>query len=145
MAGAATLALALVGGGAIAQLTGMEAYDFKVQMENYPPPNETQIKSLLEGAKAQSWTNGLILLTEAKLTYFNTNGALEMIAQTPSCIFDSAPAQRTVHSTNHLQIRSANERFFLEGDGFLLQTNGVLIVSNKVHTVLILSGKSLKP
>ena len=143
---ATALAIAWLGTSARAQLTGMEAYDFKVQLENYPPPNEMQIKSLLEGDKAQSWSNGLIHITAAKLSYFSSNGVVEMIAESPSCVFDSAPSQRTISSTNHLRIHSANERFSLEGDGFLLQTNGVLIVSNRVQTLLRnLPGRSPKP
>ena len=143
---AIALAIVWLGTVARAQLTGMEAYDFKVQLENYPPPNENQIKSLLEGDKAQSWSNGLILITAAKLSYFSSNGLIEMVAESPSCVFDSAPAQRTISSTNHLRIHSANERFTLEGDGFLLQTNNVLIVSNRVHTLIRnLQGKAPKP
>ena len=143
---ATALAIVWLGTVARAQFSGMEAYDFKVQLENYPPPNEMQIKSFLEGDKAQSRSNGLILITAAKLSYFSSNGMLEMIAESPSCVFDSTPGQRTISSTNHLRIRSANERFTLEGDGFFLQTNSVLIVSNRVHTVLRnLQGRSLKP
>ena len=143
---ATALAIARLGTVARAQLTGMEAYDFKVQLENYPPPNEMQIKSLLEGDKAQSWSNGLILITAAKLSSFSSNGLVEMIAESPSCVFDSAPGKRTISSTNHLRIRSADERFTLEGDGFSLQTNNVLFVSNRVHTLIRnLQGKSPKP
>lgn len=112
----------------------MEALNFKVQMENYPPPNEAQTKTLLEGEKAQPLGNGLILLIAAKISTFATNGALETVAQTPRCIFDSA--QRIVSSTGTMSIQSADGRFFLEGVGFLLQTNGNLILSNDVHTII---------
>ena len=119
----------------IQDLSGMEASDFKYQIENYPPPNEAQIKTLLEGAKAQAQSAGMILITEAKLKTFSTNGTLEMLAQSPKCMLDSV--QRTVSSSNSLQIETTDGRFLLEGEGFLLQqTNSHLIISNRVHTVL---------
>ena len=116
-------------------LTGMEASDFKFQWENYPPPNEGQVKTMLEGAKASAQSAGLIMITEARLKTFSTNGTLEMLAQTPKCMLDSV--QKTVSSSNALQIQSTDGRFLLEGEGFLLQqTNSHLIISNRVHTVL---------
>jgi hypothetical protein len=130
------------------QVAGMEATDFKVQLENYPPPNEAQTKTLLEGAKAQPQSEGQILLTEAKLKTFSTNGVLGLIAHAPQCIFDSM--QRTISSTGRLHVQTADGRFTLEGEGFSLQqgqqTNTHLLISNRVHTVIVTSsGKPLKP
>jgi hypothetical protein len=117
------------------ELSGMEASDFKFQWENYPPPNEAQVKTLLEGDKAQAQSAGLILLTEARLKTFSTNGTLEVLAQSPKCTLDSV--QKTVSSTGALQIQTMDGRFLIEGEGFLLQsTNSHLIISNRVHTVL---------
>ena len=123
----------------------MEASDFKYQIENYPPPNEAQIKTLLEGARAKAQSAGMILITEAKLKTFSTNGTLEMLAQTPKCTLDSV--QKTVSSSGPLQIETTDGRFLLEGEGFLLQqTNSQLIISNRVHTVLRSEpGKTLIP
>jgi hypothetical protein len=144
---AAALALALFAAGVRADETnGMEALDFKVQLENFPPPNETQVKTLLEGARARPLPEGMILLTDAKLRTYNTNGALEMLAQAPQCIFDSV--QHTVSSTGYLYIQTINGKFSLEGEGFLLQTNSDLIVSNLVRTAVQntnTTAKSRKP
>jgi hypothetical protein len=128
-----------------AQIAGMEATDFKVQLESYPPPNESQPKTLLEGAKAQPRPGGHILLTAAKVKSFSTNGSLEMVAEAPQSVFDST--QRTLSSTGPLQVLTSDAKFVLRGEGFLLrQTNGVLIISNRVHTVIRnVPGKTPKP
>lgn len=111
-----------------------EMTDFRAQLENHSPPNEAQVKTLLEGAKAQP-RSGRYWITDARLRTFRTNGALEMLAEAPQCVYDAA--QKTVSSAGPLQIQSADRRFLLEGEGFLLQqTNSNLIISNRVHTVV---------
>ncbi len=109
--------------------------NFKAALENHPAPYETQIKTLLEGDKAFLQSGGLIVLTGVKVRTFGTNGAAEMIALAPHCIFDSGG--RMVSSTGFLQVQSADGKFLLEGEGFTLgQTNALLILSNRVHTVV---------
>jgi len=136
---------AVIGAASFALWTGLSARaqqaahaelkDFKAALESFPPPNETQPKTLLEGTTAVPLTNGWFLLTGVKLQMFNTNGSLEIVAQSPQCYFDSVT--RLVTSSNHLQIRRADGSFILEGDGFLLQqTNFNLIISNHVHTFI---------
>src|SRR5262249_18755309 len=99
------------------EVTGPEMTDFKAQLENHPPPNEAQTHILLEGARAQP-RSSQIWITEARLKTFRTNGTLEMLAETPHCVFDSA--QKTVSSPATVQIQSPDQRFFLEGEGFSL-------------------------
>lgn len=109
--------------------------DFKVGLENYPPPNEAQPKTMLEGAQAQLQPDGLYSLKEAKLKTFSTNGTLEIIAETPQCVFDSP--KRTASSDRQLQLRTSDGRFFIEGEGFLwTQASSSLIISNRVHTII---------
>src|SRR5437868_259919 len=110
-----------------ADTLGFEGTDFKVPLENFAPPNEDRIKTLLEGAKAQPLANGKIVLIDAKLTTFNTNGVLETLTTALRCIFDSE--NHTISSSGPLQMQTADRKFFLEGLGFLIQTNSVLIVS----------------
>jgi hypothetical protein len=133
-------AAAILAGGVLAgavldgEPTGPEMLDFKANLENHPPPNESQVKFLLEGARAQPHS-GQIWITDAKLTSYRTNGALEIEAETPRCIFDSA--QKTVSSREFVQVHTADHRYLLEGEGFLLQqTNSQLTISNRVHTVI---------
>ena len=112
-----------------------ELMDFKAPLENYPPPNESQAKTLLEGAKAEPQSGGWFLLTGVKLTTYNTNGAPQMVAESPHCFFDSV--RRIVSSPGPLQVKTADGSFFLEGEGFSLrQTNMNLIISNQVHMII---------
>ena len=116
------------------QMAGVEAMDFKIQLENYAPPFEAQPRTLLESAKVQPQQGGKILMTDAKLKTFSTNGTLELLAQSPQCIFDSN--QRTASSPEPLQLETGDRRFFTEGQGFLWdQTNSTLLISNRVHTI----------
>jgi hypothetical protein len=114
--------------------SGMDAFDFRFQLENYPPPNEAQIYKLLEGSRAQQQAGGKILVTDAKLKIFNTNGALLLLAETPQCVLDSV--EHSVSSSNTLQIRTTDGQLLHEGEGFYMRTNSDLIISNSVHTVI---------
>lgn len=116
------------------QVTSMEASRFRVQLETHPPPNEAVIKTLLEGKKAEPLSGGKILLIEPRVNRYTTNGVLEVQMRSPECIFDTM--QRTVSSTNILQVEMAGGRLYTEGRGFLQTTNGILILSNQVHTVI---------
>jgi lipopolysaccharide export system protein LptA len=129
------LGVVLLAGAAREQpVPGVEAVDFKVQLENYAPPYEAQPRTLLESAKVQPQPGGLILMTDAQLKAFSTNGTLELLALSPHCDFDSV--RRTVSSPGPLQLHTGDGRFFTEGLGFLWdQTNSTLLISNHVHTV----------
>lgn len=148
-AAACCLALMLAAGLVADRARGqnMLGTDFKVGLENYPPPNEAQAKTMLEGAQAQVQPEGLYSLMDAKLKTFSTNGALEITGETPQCIFDSR--NRTASSSRQLQLRTADGRFFLEGEGFLWsQASSSLIISNRVHTIVhkdLLAGASAGP
>jgi hypothetical protein len=116
------------------QVSRMEANAFKVQLETYPPPHETQIKTLLEGRHVDPQPGGLIVCTEPRLTRFDTNGAMELEVRSPQCVFNVM--QRTISSSNVLQVEMANGRFFTQATGFLRTTNNTIILSNQVHTVI---------
>lgn len=125
------------------QVTGMQASSFRVQLETYPPPNETQIKTSLEGSKAEPQSGGKVLLFEPNLKYFTTNGAVEVNARSSNCVFDTM--SRTVSSTNILKVEMANGKFYTEGRGFFLQkTNSSILLSNEVHTIIRPARKASK-
>ncbi|MFO1478419.1 MAG: hypothetical protein U1F98_17440 [Verrucomicrobiota bacterium] len=104
--------------------------DFAVP-ENYPPPHETQLKSLLKGKQAEPLEDGRILILSAELQTFSETGVRQMLVEAPNCVFD--PAKKTVSSAGPLSVRYGDGQFRLEGEGFLYQEDG-LIVSNQVHT-----------
>lgn len=103
--------------------------------EYYDPPHETQMKSLLEGAQAQREPDGRVLVTEAKWRTFRVSGEGELAAEAPQCFYDQG--QRTVSSSGPLHVETADGKFSIDGEGFLWrQTNSVLLVSNRVHTIV---------
>jgi lipopolysaccharide transport protein LptA len=101
----------------------------------YYPPQETKLKSLLEGARAQRQPDGRFLITDAKCQTFRENGEGELIVQAPQCLYDAG--QRSLSSPGPLHVRTADGKFSIEGEGFLWQqTNSTLLVSNRVHTII---------
>ena len=48
--------------------------NFKVSPENYPAPNERQMKSLLEGTTGRAEPGGIYLVTGARLRTFEPSG-----------------------------------------------------------------------
>ncbi len=103
--------------------------------DNFGPPHETQIKSLLQGDEAEPQSGGQILIRGLKLQTFNEAGETEMVVRAPQCIFDTV--QHAVYSDGRLEAQSGDGRFFFEGQGFLLQqTNSTLTISNRVHTII---------
>src|SRR5579871_441205 len=61
---------------------------FKAPLEYFDPPNELQVKSYLEGAEALPQGDGMILVRDARLQTFQTNGTPEMTITTPQCFFN---------------------------------------------------------
>ena len=107
---------------------------FKIP-EYYDPPHETQMKSMLECARAQRQPDGRLLVNEAKWHTFRVSGEGELTAAAPQCFYDQR--QRTVSSSGPLHVETADGGFSIEGEGFLWrQTNSTLLVSNRVHTIL---------
>ena len=135
--GLATLALVQA-----QQVRRVSGDSFKVQLETYEPPFEMQIKTSLEGQQAEPQPGGIILLTEPRLNRFGTNGTLEVQIRSPQCAFDVM--KRTVSSTNLLQVELANGRLFMQGRGFTTITNGGLLLSNDVHTVIRARARKFK-
>ena len=109
--------------------------DFAAVLENHKAPHETQMKSLLQGAEAEPQPDGQVLIRGLKLQTFTVTGEVEMIVQSPQCIFDTV--RHRVYSEAHLEVQSGDGRFTFAGEGFLWQqTNNVLIISNRVQTVI---------
>ena len=103
--------------------------------EPYGPPHETQMKSLLEAAKARRLPEGQYLCTDAILQTFAETGQRELIVRAPECVAD--PVSHGANSAGPLKVQTGDGQFTLEGEGFLWQqTNSTLFVSNHVHTIL---------
>lgn len=98
-------------------------------------PHETQMKSLIEGREAVPQDGGRILIRQLKLQTFREDGAGQFILQAADCLYD--PDRRSAASEGPLEMRTADGRFFTEGEGFLWrETEAILTISNRVHTVI---------
>ncbi len=103
--------------------------------ENYGPPDDNQIKSLLEAAAGQQLEDGRYLLTEVVLRTYLKNGQSEMRVAAPQCVYD--PGAQDARSPGPMSMQSADDKFSIEGVGFLwVQTNSTLFISNRVHTTV---------
>lgn len=108
---------------------------FKAPLEYFDPPYELQVKSYLEGAEAEPQGDGLILLRDAKLQTFQTNGTPEMTVTTPKCIFNMK--DQTVNSAGPFQMWTSDNALLQEGVGFFWEkTNSEFIISNSVQTTV---------
>src|SRR4051812_24941293 len=125
----------------------LEGSNFKAAGDFYDPPNERQMKSLIEGAR---WRHqgAQTEVYDAKVQTFRTNGVVELMIDAPECFYDET--HKAINSSGPVRFRTADGRFSLAGVGFLwLQTNSTLYISNQVQTVvlpeLIESGSVVAP
>jgi hypothetical protein len=117
-----------------AQQSREHARDFS-SVEYFDPPHEKQMKSRLAGAEAQPLAGGLLLIKQLRLEEFAEDGKLQSVVEAPECLYDRL--KLTANSPGHLRLRSGDEKFRVEGDGFLFhQTNSFLTISNNVRTVI---------
>ena len=106
-----------------------------LKFTEYYSSRPTQLKSVLECARAQPQPKGLYLVTDAKWRNYRENGEGGMTAAAPECVYDST--RRLISSSGPLHVQVAEGKFSIEGEGFLFQqTNSTLWVSNRVHTIL---------
>lgn len=131
---AALALVAVVAMAASKQAPFSKIEDFK-SPEFYPPPNQAQMKSIVQGAEAEPQTGNRYLLRQLTLKTFRVTGETEMAAESPACIFDSD--SHVVTSINHVKMQTGDNRFLIEGEGFAwIQTNANFFLSNRVHTVI---------
>ena len=104
-------------------------------VEYFDAPNEKQMKTRLSGTEAQPLSGGLLVIKQLKLETFEADGKPEWIVNAPECVYDTLNG--VANSPGHLQLRSGDGKFRVEGDGFLWrQTNSFLTISNNVQTVI---------
>jgi lipopolysaccharide export system protein LptA len=113
-------------------VVGGQGYKFT---EYHDPPHETQLKMLLEGARAKILPDKRIQVSDAKYRTYSATGQGEMTVEAPECFYN--PGQRSISSSGPLHMQTADGKFSIEGEGFLWQqTNSTLLVSNQVHTII---------
>jgi hypothetical protein len=120
--------------GVRAQQSGSHASDFS-SVEYFPAPHQQEMKSRLSGAEAQPLPGGLLAIKQLKLETFNTNGSPAMVVEAPECVYDTLKGLAS--SPGHLQLRTGDGNFRIEGEGFLWRQNeSSLTISNQIHTVI---------
>ena len=106
----------------------------------YESPHEQQVKMKLSGAEASPLPGTLFDLKQMKVERFSADGKLEATVLAPQCIY--APLDGVANSAGHLELKSGDGKFHVEGDGFLWQQNeSSLVISNHVRTVILPSAK----
>jgi lipopolysaccharide export system protein LptA len=104
--------------------------------EYYDPPHATQMKTLVEGDKAQPLNGGKTLsVTKAKVQTFRETGERDLTLEAPECVYERD--EKSIHSPGHISVLAAEGKFAIAGDGFLWQqTNSLLLISNHVQTIV---------
>jgi lipopolysaccharide export system protein LptA len=112
----------------------LKVTNFKVAPEFFDPPNQAQVKWMLEGAEAEPKPDGLVVVKDARLRRFRMDGSVELEVKTPQCIFDQG--DNSIRSPGLLHAQTGDGRSQIEGTGFLWQTNSTLMLSNDVKTLI---------
>jgi hypothetical protein len=121
--------------GVCAQQNSVQRANNFTSVEYYGPTNHQQIKSILSGSEALPQPGGLLIIKQLKLEMFNPDGKLEWVVNAPECVYDMLKG--VANSPGHLEVRSGDGKFRVEGEGFLWrQTNSFLTISNNVRTVV---------
>lgn len=121
--------------GVRAQQNGVQHANNFTTTEYYEPPHQQQIKSILSGAEALPQPGGLLIIKQLKLEMFNPDGKLEWVVNAPECVYDTFKG--VANSPGHLQVRTGDGKFRVEGEGFLWrQSDSFLTISNNVRTVV---------
>lgn len=101
----------------------------------FEPPNGQQVKLRLSGLEASPLPDGLLEVTQLRVETFTVAGKPEVLVSAPHCIY--APLDGAAHSPGKLELRTGDGKFRVEGEGFLWrQSDSLLIISNRVHTVI---------
>src|SRR5262245_47525584 len=103
--------------------------------EYYDPPNERQLKTLVQGAKAQPLEGGRVLFTDARVQTWRATGEPEMEISAPECVYD--PKFKAITSPGTIRVGTADGNFTITGEGFVWQqTNSTFVISNRVRTLV---------
>ncbi len=103
--------------------------------EFYDPPFQSQLRSLVQGAHAETLGSNQLLITQAKVQNYRTNGEVEFTGEAPQCTYDREA--HSVTSPGPIRLQTGDGKLVIQGTGFRwIQTNTTLFISNAVHTDL---------
>ena len=103
--------------------------------EYFQPPNQQRVKMRLTGTSASPLPGGILDITNLKIETFNLNGQTQAVVTAPECLY--AQYDGVASSAGHLELRTADGKIDITGDGFLWrQSDNSLTISNNVHSVV---------
>jgi hypothetical protein len=102
--------------------------------EYYPASNGVRrLKNVVAGSEYRFVTNDIIWLQNPRLTNYALDGTIEWTVASPECTLNVTTKE--VRGNTNMTFRTADERLFISGVGFLWQqTNSMLILSNQSFT-----------
>ncbi|MCW5555557.1 MAG: hypothetical protein KIS67_25770 [Verrucomicrobiae bacterium] len=103
--------------------------------EYYPAPHHTQKKLQVIADEARFAADKTARLTRMKLQTFREDGQRDLVIEAPDCLYDQT--RRVASSPGRLQVQTGDERFSVEGLGFLWrQEESSLVISNEVRSLV---------
>lgn len=112
--------------------------DFQLP-EYHAPPNETRLKTLVEGAEAVPQDGSRVLIRKLTLKTYREDGTGEFVMRAEDCLYDLE--KRQASSPGPLLLKTADGNISTEGVGFLWRDReSTLTLSNRVHTVIYSNG-----
>src|SRR5215208_1144836 len=95
--------------------------------EYYPATNGVlRLKHVVAGSEWKFIGKEIVSLMNPRLTNFTQDGKIEWTVASPECIVNMSTKE--VNGNTNMVFRTADERLFISGVGFLWQqTNGILI------------------
>jgi hypothetical protein len=118
------------------QIPPAHATSFSTDMY-YEAPNDDKVKMKLSGTESLPLPGGFLDVKNMKVETYNTNGSVQMQAESPQCTLRYADG--VADSPGHLEMRSGDGKIHIAADGFLFvlkQDAMSLTLSNHVHTVI---------
>jgi hypothetical protein len=124
-------------GGALVARAQLGVGTFKgFRFPEYEPTSNgvKRLKTLVTGTEARLVTNGVFAVSEVLIQSFGKDGTSVLwTATSPACVVSLAAKEARGHT--NVYFRTADERLFQSGVGFLWQqTNSLLIFSNQAFT-----------
>ncbi len=103
----------------------------------YHDPKTLKLKAIFTGQNAKQVSGSQVRVSEFGMrTFRNGNPSeVELIATAPDCLIDRNSS--VASSSGKIQAYTATTNLYIEGEGFFCQqTNAILIISNKVQTII---------
>ncbi len=118
-----------------AQMPGLgKATQFKTD-EYFEPPNDLKVKMELEGDSATPLPGGNLDISNLTIQTYRLDGGTDALIQAPDCIY--APYDGLAYSSGPIQMKTADNRLYVTGRGFLWQqADNSLTISNQVYTLV---------